>query len=224
MIVGITGHSGAGKDTVADYLVEKYGFVKVALADPLKRICKEVYDFSDLQLWGPSEERNKPDLRYGTGKGFLVPRVALQSLGTEWGRAIYDDTWVDYALRVADAILDKGMSYSQKNGLYKPEGWGRLFNKKVTGVVIPDVRFKNEMRHIRIRRRGFLARISRPGFEGNVGIANHASETEQKSIHDSEFDFILSNVSSLDVLKENVDKMVKRFKTGRRLRMIRNFE
>lgn len=64
MIIGLCGQAGVGKDTVADFLVKNHGFVKVALADPLKRICKEVFDFSDNQLWGPSSERNKPDSRY----------------------------------------------------------------------------------------------------------------------------------------------------------------
>ena len=64
MIIGLCGQAGAGKSTVADFLVKNHGFVSVALADPLKRICREVFDFSDEQLWGPSSERNKPDERY----------------------------------------------------------------------------------------------------------------------------------------------------------------
>ncbi len=79
MIIGISGYTyldhgdashmfrgsaGAGKDTVADRLAEKHRFVKVAMADPLKRICREVFDFTDEQLWGPSELRNQPDPRY----------------------------------------------------------------------------------------------------------------------------------------------------------------
>lgn len=77
MIIGITGYcydangerrvAGAGKDKAADHLVEQHKFVKVGLADPLKRICKEVYDFSDAQLWGPSEFREAPDFRYPRG-------------------------------------------------------------------------------------------------------------------------------------------------------------
>lgn len=68
LIVGLSGLAGSGKDFVANLLVEKHDFVKIALADPLKRICQEVFDFSDEQLWGPSEERNKPDKRYFTGE------------------------------------------------------------------------------------------------------------------------------------------------------------
>lgn len=61
LILGISGLAGSGKDTLAEKLP---GFTRVAMADPLKRICKDVYDFSDLQLWGPSPERSKPDERY----------------------------------------------------------------------------------------------------------------------------------------------------------------
>jgi hypothetical protein len=64
MLIGLCGQAGAGKSTVADFLVKNHGFVAVALADPLKRIAREVFDFSDTQLWGPSEARNKPDERY----------------------------------------------------------------------------------------------------------------------------------------------------------------
>lgn len=68
MIIGLSGQAGSGKDFVADLLVQHHGFTKIALADPLKRICQEVFEFSDEQLWGRSEERNKPDGRYFTGK------------------------------------------------------------------------------------------------------------------------------------------------------------
>ena len=71
LIIGVTGlvqtpdggrgSAGAGKDTAGDRLVEKHGFVKVSLADPLKRMCRDTFGFSDDQLWGPSEKRNEPD-------------------------------------------------------------------------------------------------------------------------------------------------------------------
>lgn len=67
MIVGLSGQAGAGKDTVADFLVEHHGFVKIALADPIKRAAMEWWDFTEDQLWGPSEMRNKPDERYPRG-------------------------------------------------------------------------------------------------------------------------------------------------------------
>lgn len=63
MIIGLSGFMGSGKDTVADMLTKRGG-TKIALADPIKRICREVFDFSIESLWGPSEKRNEPDKRY----------------------------------------------------------------------------------------------------------------------------------------------------------------
>jgi len=73
MIIGLLGQAGSGKDTVADFLVRDHSFVKVALADPLKRICRDVFDFTDEQLWGPSEKRNAPDKRYPRPRGYSFP-------------------------------------------------------------------------------------------------------------------------------------------------------
>lgn len=62
-IIGISGVAGSGKNAVAAMLHPR-GWVDVAMADPLKRVARDIYDFSELQLWGPSAERNKPDERY----------------------------------------------------------------------------------------------------------------------------------------------------------------
>lgn len=59
----ICGESGSGKDTVADLLREKLGGVKMALADPMKRLVQALMGFTDDQLWGPSQSRNTVDER-----------------------------------------------------------------------------------------------------------------------------------------------------------------
>ena len=41
-IIGILGNKRVGKDTVADYLVKNYGFIKYNFADPIKEICNYV--------------------------------------------------------------------------------------------------------------------------------------------------------------------------------------
>jgi dephospho-CoA kinase len=42
MLVGVCGKAGAGKDTIADYLVNAYKFKKIALEDPIKRLVKDI--------------------------------------------------------------------------------------------------------------------------------------------------------------------------------------
>jgi hypothetical protein len=63
-LVIVCGKAGSGKDTVGDHLAKSHGGVCLGLADPMKRYMAEVFRFDDLQLYGPSEERNKIDPRY----------------------------------------------------------------------------------------------------------------------------------------------------------------
>lgn len=65
-IVLLVGHSGVGKDTVANaYCDPKYGknAIKIALADPAKRIAQYLFGFIDEQLWGDSKYRDIKDPR-----------------------------------------------------------------------------------------------------------------------------------------------------------------
>lgn len=151
MIVGLSGYAGAGKSTVAGMLVKSHCFEEMALAAPMKRFCQEVLGFSREQLYGPSALRNAIDPRYGK-----APREALQKLGTEWGRTFHEDIWVNCTLRAA---ID------------------RMSSTRCEGVVISDIRFKNERNAIK-RRGGQIWRIVRAeaGLSGSAG--EHPSETE----------------------------------------------
>lgn len=208
MLIGISGLAGSGKDTCADFLVRNKSFVKVALADPLKRIARDVFDFTDEQLWGPSSSRNAPDERYPREHGpspegrclccgfgfdlypmslavsapqcYLTPRYALQQLGTEWGRHCYDPVWIEYALRVADDVGREGGA-----------------------VVTSDLRFKNEIDAYR-KAGAFLIRVVRPGAGLGGSAGQHVSETEQACIPDEAFDAVIVNDGTLEELEKKI--------------------
>jgi hypothetical protein len=212
MIIGICGQAGSGKDTAADFFVKHAGFVKVAFADPMKRICQDVFDFTDEQLWGPSECRNAEDERYPRltdeqlaehvqklmlGPKNLTPRYALQQLGSEWGRNCFQDTWVRYALRVHEKLQTGEYYYDVKTGLRALVGVGSFDQhgqemvRPKTNVVISDVRFKNEIDAIKGAGGKVIRMLRGKGLEGAAG--QHGSETEQASIPLDYFDLLVDN-------------------------------
>jgi len=182
-IIALSGLAGAGKDYVADILCREHGFTKVSFGDPLKRICMDVFGWDENRLWGESEYRNEPDpLLNG-----LTARLALQRLGTEWARECYPDTWVQYLLRTC-AVLGRGFhGYNRAKGLvaFSTMTPGSEL-PPVEAVVVPDVRFINEIKGLRSIG-ATMVRLIRIGDEPQW---DHRSETEQLSVPDDAFDCV----------------------------------
>lgn len=104
MIIGLTGKKGHGKDTFADYLVENYGFIKLSFAEPLKKVCKELFLLTDEQLYD-SIEKEKIDERWGKS-----PRQIMQIIGTDILRKHYDEKiWVNLLLHKLEHYKDKNI-------------------------------------------------------------------------------------------------------------------
>lgn len=83
-LIGVSGQLGAGKDTVSDYLCSAYGFSRVALADPIKRLGYYVFLFSDKQLWGPSQLRNSVDSRFLSSEMWDSTEARLRAYSVEF--------------------------------------------------------------------------------------------------------------------------------------------
>ncbi|MDE4059787.1 hypothetical protein [Phaeobacter gallaeciensis] len=126
-VIGLCGAAGAGKSTVAAVLAE-YGYTRLRFADPLKSMLRTLLaaagvaeDEVERMVEGDLKELPHPAL------GGKSPRLAMQTLGTEWGRTHLGlDFWVNTARRQIRAILGRG---------------GR--------VVVEDCRFPNEAEAIR---------------------------------------------------------------------------
>lgn len=102
MIVGITGKAGSGKDTAADYLVQRHGFVKLSFATPIKAALNVMFGWTDEHWLNRNwKEQIVPEL----GKS---PRQLAQTLGTEWGRILVkEDLWP--ALTMLEAAKHKNV-------------------------------------------------------------------------------------------------------------------
>jgi dephospho-CoA kinase len=91
--VGFIGKLGSGKTFAANHLIGKYGFNRISLADPIKKIMAEYFNVID-----------KTDLRY---------RKLAQKLGTEWFRSEDHDVWVKYMIKTINHMND--LQRSQNN-------------------------------------------------------------------------------------------------------------
>ncbi|MHB1642041.1 MAG: deoxynucleotide monophosphate kinase family protein [Acidithiobacillus sp.] len=165
MIIGLTGAAGSGKDSVADILVAKHGFQRIAFADCLYEEVSTAFNVP-IDFLKNRDTKESPTLRLalgccadeefcrvvmrvcGVSRGAAwSPRQILQWWGTEYRRAQREPYWID---KVRDRILSNGSL-----------GW-----------VITDVRFQNEADLVQ-ELGGQLGLVLRPGIEP---VANHVSE------------------------------------------------
>lgn len=157
-LIGVAGEKRHGKDTAAQALVEREGFLQVRFADALKGMLYTFYVYAGLDDEEEIERRIDGDLKevpdpYLNGK---TPRYAMQTLGTEWGRNLISDSiWVDTTKRCIDSF----------------DG---------APVVISDVRFPNEVEAVRAWG-GKILKVVDPALLQNEFSA-HPSETYIREI------------------------------------------
>lgn len=202
LVIGLGGLLTAGKDVVADHLVDKYGFVKMGMSDPLadalyvlnprilirgeSEIVKEqfvfdqIYSYQDIiDVVGYVEAKTIPEVRSW-----------LQKLGTEVGRDMLGkNIWVDAAekkIRIA-------------------AGLGR-------NVVITGIRFPNELEMINdlnsIYTRSLSVWVERDTAR-NTSTSQHASEG---SVRPDQFDCTLINDKDIPALHKATDDLLENIK------------
>ena len=98
----------SGKSTTADYLISKYSFDRVVLANTLKKMTGVF--LLDLGFTPDIVER----MIYGDLKETIIksigksPRDLMVSIGTDWGRAkVKESIWID----IATSSLSNGINY-----------------------------------------------------------------------------------------------------------------
>jgi hypothetical protein len=75
-IILLCGKAGSGKDSLAAAVTKAFGngksILSISQADPMKRLAKAAFGFTDEQLWGPSEARNAVDRVFSTETNYLT--------------------------------------------------------------------------------------------------------------------------------------------------------
>jgi hypothetical protein len=180
IIVGICGFIGSGKDTIADILIKERGFIKLSFASALKDAVSIIFGWDRAMLEGATKEsrelREKVDEWWSQRLSIpsLTPRYVLQHLGTDIFR---DKFHPDIWL----ASLERKLSNCPKNSL----------------IVITDCRFQNEISLLK-KLGARMVQVDRPV------IMNSLIHTSETSWLETEFDVVINNNSTLDILREEV--------------------
>lgn len=187
MIIGIIGNKNSGKDTIGEYLCEKFGYTRYAFGDPVKQVCKTIFSLSDEQL-NDRKLKEEIDTRWG-----VSPRQMFQRIGTEFAqfelfklfpeikqKLKYRELWVD--------IFEKWYSNPENN------------NKR---IVITDVRFKHEAKKIKDMG-GIILKVNR----NNTINDNHISELELNQIPKDLIDNKIDNNYTIEDLYSQIDIII----------------
>jgi hypothetical protein len=183
VIIGLGHKARVGKDSIADVLVRKHGFTRLAFADALKQAALDI----DPLVMAPGQV----NVNLGAGRlSYVVESMGwedakkinevrrfLQELGVAI-RRIDPDIWVDRIL----GQLDKEIDY-----------------------VITDVRFPNEFEALRATG-ALVVEVVRPGLPPLQGrAAHHPSET---ALEGWDWDRVLKNDGTLEDLEYIVDRFL----------------
>ena len=202
MIVGLVGFIGAGKGTVADLLVERHDFFKESYANSLKDACSIIFGWDRQLLEGDTDYsrgwRERADPWWSNRFGYeFSPRSALQLMGTEAGRDVFDkNIWVYSMFR----RMDHSKNY-----------------------VIADVRFPNEIQKIK-EDGGMIIRVKKgpdpiwylPALDVNTKRDLYVMAENFPQVHYSEWawigsegiDYTINNDGSIEDLENEIEKLL----------------
>ena len=201
----------SGKSTAANFLVEKYKYTRVALADPIKQIInhidimknRQVYDLFIKRYYKLDGDQQKLlfkilDATRGIPKEFPKPRKRLQFLGTDGIRKNIDNQF-----------------------------WLKLFTNKYKNrkkIVVDDCRFLNEyeffidegFKDLKIKVNPDVQNIRLHELYGgsyDTSILQHPSELEQDIIFSRYPKNIIENDGTLDEFYERIKKWKRKRRT-----------
>ena len=166
IVIGLCGLAGSGKSTAARYLVEHHGFVRRPFAALLKGMLRTLLhaqgvpsEVVERMVDGDLKEAPSPHL------GGATPRRAMQTLGTEWGRALTPNLWVEtWAASLAgfDRVVADDVRFANEAAAITAFGGDVFRIERADAGSASGVSHSSERQHL-----GALASI-----ENNHGIAD----------------------------------------------------
>ena len=181
-IIALCGYKGSGKDTVANYLVDKYNYKHYKISDKLKEIIKILFDLSDNDLEEKKEEVND--------KWNTTPRRLMQFIGTDM-----------FQYKLQELLPNINRDFWIKS-LFTEDLMNKINNENYK-IVISDLRFLHEYEIISNLYVSYsILKVKNNRIEQND---THISENEFNQIN---INGIIQNDSNLETLYNNIDNII----------------
>jgi hypothetical protein len=184
------------------------------------------------KYWGFYHETLKKMclVKEGDSSFWLSPRESLQ-LYCELMNNLYQNTWIRSGIETHMKLMQRTIDqprgndhimllnqYDRMRGVFE-----RPYVKQCLGGVaftcFSDFRHKHEIQFTRevagIQYEPVIVRVKRPSIPNPP--YDHRSETEQSTIPDSEFDFIINNDGSVQDLHHKADKLVNLIRSNEKM-------
>lgn len=183
-VIAVCGFKRSGKDTVADFIVNNFGYKKIKISEGLKNMIKCTFNMTEEQL--ETDVKDHVDDRWG-----VSPRRIMQFMGTEIMQyeiqkimpEIGRNFWIK---TLVDKYIDK-----YPNDMF----------------VISDLRFIHEYEMLK-KYNPCIIRVDR---HATVHQCTHVSEKEFTNIP---FDIIIKNDSTKQAVTEDVRKFILRYQSN----------
>ncbi|MET9120008.1 hypothetical protein [Streptomyces sp. NPDC004528] len=124
-IIGLGGYAGAGKDTVANLLVEKYDYRSIAFGDAVRDVLEEMNPLIPTPYGAVNLQWVLKDVGWGVAKReYPEVRRLMQRLGGSVREHVGVDAWVTAALRkaVGDRVVFTDVRHRNELGTIRRHG------------------------------------------------------------------------------------------------------
>lgn len=208
-LIGIVGNAGSGKDTIADYIRNKVpNTYSIPFAAALKDGCARLFGIPESYFYDSAIKEVRNNF-WG-----VSPREIAQFVGSELFRDAIaplvkkyavNSFWVQRHAGFLSNILKMELGPDADGEATFAGDW-----KEGDNILIPDVRFQNEVDYIAANG-GWIIDVIRPGATGKVGLEKHQSEELDlwyQKVPLSNF-YRIVNDGTLEDLHANLDGIIK---------------
>ena len=198
MIILLSGYRGSGKDTAASYLVNHYGFTRLAFADALKDHVAEQYQVPRELLDSPAGKE---------APLYSLPVVSTDSFSEAIHKVLSSELqsgfWTPRALLILEGSIKRAVA---------PQYWLlNIVNQIVTTdkVVISDWRYRSELEQLRaMELNPVTMRVSRY-------TSIDTQEASERDLDSQEFHHKIHNDQDIMGLHVQLDALMSQYHIAR---------